>query len=186
MEGSLIVDEAAYPWPAIDLKEPPEHIKYLSQHRKHGLDFLVITQSPKFVHPFVLENADRHIHLSQEWSGSKSYEWSEYCANPKLKTNRQNAVKKPYRLEKKAFDLYYSASLHVEKPKRSITKMVYAAIFLLFAVPAMAAITYSRITERLETPAAINDTSCINHSKTRANRAGSGCTNFSTCGNTGD
>ncbi|SEQ63295.1 zonular occludens toxin domain-containing protein, partial [Nitrosomonas ureae] len=79
-EGSLIVvDEAAYPWPAIDLKDPPEYIKYLSQHRKHGLDFLVITQSPKFVHPFVLENADRHIHLSQEWSGNKQYEWSEYC-----------------------------------------------------------------------------------------------------------
>ncbi|PXX06488.1 zonular occludens toxin Zot [Nitrosomonas ureae] len=58
-EGSLIVvDEAAYPWPAIDLKDPPEYIKYLSQYRKHGLDFLVITQSPKFVHPFVLENAD--------------------------------------------------------------------------------------------------------------------------------
>lgn len=77
-EGSLIVvDEAVYPWPAIDLKDPPEYIKYLSQHRQHGLDFLVITQSLKFVHPFVLENADRHIHLSQEWSGSKQYEWSE-------------------------------------------------------------------------------------------------------------
>lgn len=159
LEGSLIVvDEAAYPWPAVDLKDPPEYIKYLSQHRKHGLDFLVITQSPKFVHPFVLENADRHIHLSQEWSGSKSYEWSEYCANPKLKTNRQNAVKKPYRIEKKAFDLYYSASLHVEKPKRAIPKMVYAALFLLFAVPAMAMFTYGRITERLETPIALNDT----------------------------
>ncbi|SEQ52724.1 zonular occludens toxin domain-containing protein [Nitrosomonas ureae] len=152
-EGSLIVvDEAAYPWPAIDLKDPPEYIKYLSQHRKHGLDFLVITQSPKFVHPFVLENADRHIHLSQEWSGNKQYEWSEYCANPKLKTNRQNAVKKPYKLEKKAFELYYSASLHVEKPKRAIPKMVYAAIFLLFAVPAMAMITYGRITDRLTDP----------------------------------
>jgi len=59
VEGSLIVvDEAAYPWPAIDLKEPPEHIKYLSQHRKHGIDFLVITQSSKFVHPYVLENDD--------------------------------------------------------------------------------------------------------------------------------
>ena len=155
LEGSLIVvDEAAYPWPAVDLKDPPEYIKYLSQHRKHGLDFLVITQSPKFVHPFVLENADRHIHLSQEWSGSKSYEWPEYCANPKLKTNKQNAVKKPYRLIKEAFPLYYSASLHVEKPKRAIPKMVYAAIFLLFAVPAMAMFTYGRVTERLESPIA--------------------------------
>ncbi len=159
LEGSLIVvDEAAYPWPAVDLKDPPEYIKYLSQHRKHGLDFLVITQSPKFVHPFVLENADRHIHLSQEWSGSKSYEWPEYCANPKLKTNKQNAVKKPYRLVKEAFPLYYSASLHVEKPKRAIPKMVYAAIFLLFAVPAMAMFTYGRVTERLESPMASTET----------------------------
>ncbi len=36
--------------------------------------------------------------------------------------------------------------------------MVYAAIFLLFAVPAMAMITYSRISERLETPIASMDT----------------------------
>ncbi len=122
-EGSLIVvDEAAYPWPAIDLKDPPEYIKYLSQHRKHGLDFLVITQSPKFVHPFVLENADRHIHLSQEWSGNKQYEWSEYCANPKLKTNRVNAVKKPYKLEKKAFELYYSASRMYKNPSGRFPK----------------------------------------------------------------
>ncbi|MER0217228.1 MAG: zonular occludens toxin [Nitrosomonas sp.] len=156
-EGSLIVvDEAAYPWPAIDLKDPPEHIKYLSQHRKHGLDFLVITQSPKFVHPYVLENADRHIHLSQEWSGSKSYEWSEYCANPKLKTNRSNAVKKSYKLEKKAFELYYSASLHVEKPKRALPKMVYAAIFLLFAIPTMAFAVYSNISSKLENPIGSN------------------------------
>jgi len=153
LEGSLVVvDEAMYPWPAVDLRDPPEHIKYLSQHRKHALDFLVITQSPKFVHPHVLENADRHIHLSMEWSGSKSYEWSEFCANPKLKTNRSNAVKKPYRLIKEAFPLYYSASQHLEKPKRAIPKMVFAALFLLFAVPAMAVFTYGRITDRLEAP----------------------------------
>jgi len=159
LEGSLIVvDEAMYPWPAIDLRDPPEHIKYLSQHRKHGLDFLVITQSPKFVHPHVLENADRHIHLRYEWSGSKSYEWSEYCQSPKVKTNLNNAVKKPYRLIKEAFPLYYSASLHVEKPKRAIPKMVYAAIFLLFAVPAMAMFTYGRVTERLESPIASTET----------------------------
>ncbi|WP_255251966.1 hypothetical protein [Nitrosomonas ureae] len=73
-------------------------------------------------------------------------------ANPKLKTNRANAVKKPYKLEKKAFELYYSASLHVEKPKCAIPKMVYAAIFLLFAAPGMAMITYGRITDRLADP----------------------------------
>ena len=155
LEGALVVvDEAMYPWPAVDLKDPPEHIKYLSQHRKHSLDFLVITQSPKFVHPHVLENADRHIHLSMEWSGSKSYEWSEYCSNPKLKTNRQNAVKKQYKLIKEAFPLYYSASQHLEKPKRSIPKMVYAALFLLFAIPAMATFTYGRISDRVTTPPA--------------------------------
>ena len=150
LEGSLIVvDEAMYPWPAVDLRDPPEHIKYLSQHRKHALDFLVITQSPKFVHPHVLENADRHIHLSMEWSGSKSYEWSEFCANPKLKTNRANAVKKPYRLVKEAFPLYYSASQHLEKPKRAIPKMVFVAIFAFFALPLMIFISYGRISDRM-------------------------------------
>jgi zona occludens toxin len=67
-------------------------------------------------------------------------------------------LRKPYRLIKEAFPLYYSASLHVEKPKRAIPKMVYAAIFLLFAVPAMAMFTYGRVTERLESPMASTET----------------------------
>ena len=36
--------------------------------------------------------------------------------------------------------------------------MVYAAIFLLFAVPAMAMFTYGRVTERLESPIASTET----------------------------
>ena len=159
LEGSLVVvDEAMYPWPAIDLRDPPEYIKYLSQHRKHALDFLVITQSPKFVHPHVLENADRHIHLSMEWSGSKSYEWAEYCANPKLKTNKSNAVKKPYRLAKAAFPLYYSATQHLEKPKRAIPKMVYVGIITFIALPLMVFLSFGRITDRLNPQLAIAET----------------------------
>ncbi|MBP7953953.1 MAG: hypothetical protein KAZ14_02160 [Nitrosomonas sp.] len=38
------------------------------------------------------------------------------------KTNKQNAVKKRYRLIKEAFPLYYSASLHTEKPKRALRR----------------------------------------------------------------
>lgn len=61
--------------------------------------------------------------------------------------NLNNTVKKPYRLVKEAFPLYYSASLHIEKPKRAIPKMVYAANFLVFLVPAMAMFNYERIAE---------------------------------------
>jgi zona occludens toxin len=159
LEGSLIVvDEARYPWPAIDIKDPPEYIKYLSQHRKHSLDFLVITQSPKFVHPDVLENADRHIHLRGEWTGAKSYEWAEYCPSPKLKTHRDNAVKKPYKLVKEAFPLYYSASQHLEKPKRTIPTMFYVALLMLFAVPAMAYMSFMTVYDKYENPIGSNMT----------------------------
>lgn len=149
-EGSMVViDEAAYRWPAINTANPPDHIAYLTQHRKHGLDFWIITQDPSFLHPYILKNADRHIHLVQEWSGRKMFEWSEYCNTPKLKTSRERAVKKSYKLEKKAFDLYYSASIHAEKPKRAVPKMVYAAVFLLFATPAMIIFSFTRVTENI-------------------------------------
>lgn len=151
-DSLIVVDEAADVWPALHLKEIPEFLQYLRKHRKYALDFLLLTQDPHFLHPHVLLNVDRHIHLVTDWRGTYSYEWPEYCANPIMPTNQNRAVSKPYKLDKSVFTEFYSATKHLPKPKRSVPKMVYAAVFMLFAVPAVSYAVYNTIASKLENP----------------------------------
>jgi zona occludens toxin len=155
-DSLIVVDEAADVWPALHLKTIPEFLQYLRKHRKHALDFLLLTQDPHFLHPHVLLNVDKHIHLVTDWRGTYAYEWPEYCANPIMPTNQTRAVSKPYKLDKSVFNEFYSATKHLPKQKRSVPKMVYAAVFMLFAVPAMAFMTYSTISSKLENPIGSN------------------------------
>ena len=151
LEGSLIVvDEAHKLWPAISMKVIPEDIDYLSEHRHHGIDFYLITQDPTFLHPKVLKLVENHKHIVTEWSRPYIYQWSEYCSTPKAKTNKSAAIRKPYSLEKKAFGLYHSASLNIQKEKRFIPKMVYVCVAMLFIVPGIIYASYERINAKLE------------------------------------
>ncbi|MER0172142.1 MAG: zonular occludens toxin [Nitrosomonas sp.] len=155
-DALIVVDEAADVWPALHLKTIPEFLQYLRKHRKHAIDFLLLTQDPHFLHPHVLLNVDRHIHLVTDWRGTYSYEWPEYCVNPIMPSNQARAVSKPYKLDKSVFSEFYSATKHLPKQKRSIPKMVYAAIFMLFAVPAMGYMSYATISSKLENPIGVN------------------------------
>lgn len=151
-DALIVVDEAADVWPALHIKEIPQFLQYLRKHRKHALDFLLLTQDPHFLHPHVLLNVDRHIHLVTDWRGTYSYEWPEYCVNPIMPSNQSRAVSKPYKLDKSVFTEFYSATKHLPKQKRSVPKMVYAAVAMLFLVPAAAYGVYNTIASKLESP----------------------------------
>lgn len=151
-DALIVVDEAADVWPALHVKEIPQFLQYLRKHRKHALDFLLLTQDPHFLHPHVLLNVDRHIHLVTDWRGTYSYEWPEYCANPIMPSNQNRAVSKPYKLDKTVFTEFYSATKHLPKAKRSVPKMVYAALAMLFLVPAASYGVYNTISSKLESP----------------------------------
>ena len=82
-----------------------------------------------------------------------SYEWTEYCQNPKVKTNLNKRSQKAVPARQRSLSaVLLSQSAHW----RAIPKMIYAAILLVFAVPAMAMFTYGRINERLENPVGSN------------------------------
>jgi zona occludens toxin len=151
-DALIVVDEAADAWPAINLKVIPEFLQYLRKHRKHALDFLLITQDPHFLHPHVLLNVDKHIHLVTDWRGTYSYEWAEYCVNPILLSNQGKAVSERYKLDKNVFSEFYSATKHLPKPKRAIPKIVYVAVCMLFAVPAMAYMSFSTVYDKVKNP----------------------------------
>lgn len=118
-EGALIViDEVQYLWPASGSKEPGEDIKYLTKHRHHGLEFVLITQAPQLIHKNVLAVVDKHIHMLSDWHGRKRYEWPEYCATVRATSSKLKAVSQRYELPKEAYGLYRSASMHVTQKRR--------------------------------------------------------------------
>ncbi|WP_350283524.1 zonular occludens toxin domain-containing protein [Nitrosomonas sp.] len=124
-EGSLIViDEVQYLWPASGSKEPTEDIRYLTKHRHHGLEIVLITQSPQLVHKNVLAVVDKHLHIRKTWAGRQLFEWPEYCATVRAVSSRISAIKKGYKLPKQAYGLYRSASTHI-KQKMTVPIIVY-------------------------------------------------------------
>ncbi len=133
-EGALIViDEVQYLWPASGSKEPGEDIKYLTKHRHHGLEFVLITQAPQLIHKNVLAVVDKHIHMLSDWHGRKRYEWPEYCATVRATSSKLKAVSQRYELPKEAYGLYRSASMHVTQ-KRKKPLMAYVVPLVFFAL----------------------------------------------------
>ena len=132
-EGSLIViDEVQRIWrPASASKELPDSISRLETHRHMGLDFWLISQGPHLFHTNIRLLVGRHIHLVAKWSGRTEYEFPECRQNL---TNRQDSVSRPYKLPKKVFGLYKSASLHTKQDKRVPTSVYFLAAAFVVAL----------------------------------------------------
>jgi len=127
-EGSLIViDEVQKSWSPEGSKVAEPYIQYLTEHRHHGLDFVIMTQYPHLVHKTVRALVSKHIHIRSAWSGRQLLEWPEWRENPIAKTNINDAAKVRYKLITEAFDLYESASIHT-KLKHRVPKQLYIAI----------------------------------------------------------
>ncbi len=158
-EGSIIVvDEVADLWPVQTRsnKAMSDDIEYLRKHRKHALDIVLVTQRPSYVDPLVLGVVERHIHLFPHWSGRMLYEWTEYCVNPSLKTNKATAIEKKYRIPRKVFDLYYSATAHIE-PEKGIPLQLYTSIAALIIAPILIYLAIDRVSDRMGSPAVVSE-----------------------------
>lgn len=134
-DGSIIIiDEVQTVWrPRGPGQKVPEHIQKLETHRHRGIDFYIITQGPNLVDSNVRALCGRHIHLRDiGFMGRWWYEWPE-CADQCRTTWKNAPIKKKYKLPKKIFGQYKSASLHV-KPIRSFPKMFIVAMLALVAV----------------------------------------------------
>ncbi|MDV6345555.1 zonular occludens toxin domain-containing protein [Nitrosomonas sp. Is37] len=149
-EGSLIViDEAWKLWPAAGRAKVSEDIEYLRMDRHHGLDFLLVAQAPNLIHAEVLCLVEKHLHITPTWAGRKIFEWPEYCSTPRLKTSKENAVKRPYKLPKKSFELYKSASIHT-KPSKTIPLKLWTSIAAIVLAPLLVYFSFDRIMSRLD------------------------------------
>ena len=118
-EGALvIIDESQKVYrPRATGAKVPDHVAAFERHRHRGLDFWLITQHPGLLDANVRKLVGKHIHLRDQWAGRQLYEWSE-CKDPESRTERDSAISRRYRLPKKVFGLYKSASLHVKQSRR--------------------------------------------------------------------
>lgn len=149
-DGSIIViDEVQRVWrPTGPGQRVAPDIAALETHRHRGIDFYIITQGPNLVHSNVRSLVGRHVHLRDLGIlGRWWYEWPETCDS--CRTGWKNApIKKRYRLPKKIFGMYKSASEHI-KPIRSIPWMLAVMVAGLFGVGALTWIAYGKIQSRM-------------------------------------
>ena len=129
-DGSLVVcDEVQRFWrPRGPGQKVPADVSALETHRHRGLDFIVLTQGPNLLDRNVRALTGRHVHLRDTGLlGRWWYEWPECSEGLAWKSA---PLKKRYKLPRKAFDSYKSASMHV-KPVRSFPMMAAVAAVAL-------------------------------------------------------
>jgi zona occludens toxin len=129
----VVVDEVQRKWrPRGPGSKVPDSVAGLETHRHRGLDFILITQNPRLLDANVRALIGRHVHFRDTgWAGRWAYEWPECSVECAWKTCTN---KRKYKLPKRVFDLYKSASMHM-KPVRKVPLMLW---FLGLAVIVMA------------------------------------------------
>jgi len=117
--------------PRSSSQKPPSSIMAFETHRHKGLDFYLISQSPMLFDSNIRRLVNRHVHLKATWANRQQYEWPECKDSPSQSTN--GAIKSNYKLDKRVFNLYKSATLHT-KVKRKVPAALYAFFALVVAL----------------------------------------------------
>lgn len=154
-DGSVIViDEVQRVWrPRGPGQKVPDHIAMLETHRHRGLDFYIITQAPRLIDTNVRALVGRHVHLRDiGFLGRWWYEWPEIAENCAASW-KQAPIKKRYRLPKRIFGQYKSASQHI-KPVRSFPWMFVVMVLALVVTGGLAWRSWSVIGDRMTAPGA--------------------------------
>lgn len=155
-DGALVViDEVQRVWrPRASGQAVPQDIAQLETHRHHGLDFWIITQNPGLVHKNVRSLVGRHVHLRDVgYLGRWWYEWPE-CAENCLTGWRTAPIKKRYRLPRRVFGLYRSASMHI-KGQRSFPMMVAVGALALVGAVAASWFAWQSISQKGQAPVTV-------------------------------
>ena len=137
-------------------KVPPS-VAAFETHRHKGLDFYLVTQSPLLFDGNIRRLVGKHIHLRPTWAGRYQYEYPECNDNPK---NTSSGIKSGYKLNKKVFSLYKSASLHTKQ-----TKKIPFAVYLILGILVLFAFIGYRISSRYD---AISNPDAVGVSDTSA------------------
>lgn len=136
-EGSLVVyDEAQQIFPPdgkVGRSNRPD-IAQMEVHRHTGHDLILITQHPNLIHSHVRRLVGKHEHLTRAfgWNQAMIY-LKDQAIKVDSKTELKSCEQKLWKHDKSLFDLYQSASLHVEH-KRLPKPLIYLVATVLLLV----------------------------------------------------
>ena len=108
---------------------PPPHLTALEKHRHSGIDMIITTQHPSFIHTHVRKLATVHRHLIPLTNNSSTiFEWRECNDNPDFK--RDTADMKQWLYPSEYYNYYVSATRHTKKLKMPpwLRKLVICAV----------------------------------------------------------
>lgn len=145
--AAVVVDEVQRVWrPRGPGQRVPADIAALETHRHRGLDFFLVTQAPRLIDANVRALVGRHVHLRDlGFLGRWWYEWPEISDSLAW---RSAPIKKRYKLPKRVFALYRSASMHV-KPVRSVPWMLLVMVLALIATGLLVWRAFGAVSSRL-------------------------------------
>lgn len=137
----IIVDEAQYHDEFMkETTKDNQKGKDLSTHRHHGVDFWLITQSPKLLNSYVIENVGEHVHLYRpKKAKTVTVYWWSYAVTNLVKSNFKMAddVQK-WRLNPHMFALYKSTVNVTDSKGRTSQKTVSTIITFLIIMAGIA------------------------------------------------
>jgi len=138
--GSVVfIDECWRVFPSrTGSQSPPSYVSELAEHRKLGLDFVIITQRGMGqIDAFVRGLVERHIHLERIFGTSqvRALMWEKACDNVNDYHQRQEAASEVWKLDSKYFGAYKSAELHTIKARLPWGKIaLVCSLPILFVV----------------------------------------------------
>lgn len=147
----IVIDEAQKLYrPRASSSKVPPYVAAFETHRHTGVDFWLITQHPGLLDSNIKKLVGRHVHIRSTPLGRYLYEWPE-CGDPDTKTSRQLSASRRYKLPKKVFGLYKSATVHL-KHRFRIPVAVYLLIVALVIAAILGYFMYKRYRDITDAP----------------------------------
>jgi len=140
-DGSLILVDEAWEFFGRHLRNNDDpRILNFAKHRHRGFDWIMTTQSPSQLAPFLRDLLGRHIHVTRKFGTQTTYryEWPHVQESPNSQTAKGHAIEQLWTFPREVFALYESATLHTVK-RRIPRKIIFAAVagaLALIAIPA--------------------------------------------------
>lgn len=145
----LLCDECQNEFPVRTSSEKlPEYVRGLSEHRRRGFDFYMVTQHPQNIDMFVrrlIGSPGYHRHLKRAFGADmvSVLEWSAVNGNCEKDGSGKSARVTMVPFPKEVYQWYDSATLHTGK--KSIPRQVYVLGVLVVLVPVMFYFAYQKL-----------------------------------------
>lgn len=128
----VVIDESQRVYrPRASASKVPPHVAAFETIRHTGIEFYLLTQSPRLLDSNISELVGKHYAIGKRLLGRYIYEWP-YVGSLDSKVSREEAVKRRFRPPARAFAKYKSATVHIQTKRGVHQAFYFLAAALLF------------------------------------------------------